>query len=110
MTFPIFFSRHASFFTERARPAFVLIDGNLMTMRLNRGRAVEGGFETGRRLPRNRFSRVAMTWHLSVAYELPGIKRVFAVLPTRRIIDRSTSFSRQKATLFFHCAPPFLPR
>ncbi|KYM90975.1 hypothetical protein ALC53_01741 [Atta colombica] len=28
-----------------------------MTMRLNRGRAVEGGFETGRRLPCNRFSR-----------------------------------------------------
>ena len=40
------------FHTERSLAlAFVLIDGNLMTMRLNRGRAVEGGFETGRRLP-----------------------------------------------------------
>lgn len=65
MAFPIFFNRHASFFILNALAlAFVLIDGNLMTMRLNRGRAVEGGedaAETGRRLPRNRFSRVAMT-------------------------------------------------
>lgn len=36
------------FHTGRARLASVLIDGNLMTMRLNRERAVEGGFHRRR--------------------------------------------------------------
>lgn len=100
------------FHTECARPASVLIDGNLMTMRLNRGRAVEGvSASTGRRLPRNRFEGgddVTSIRRVQVAWE---IKRVFIVLPTRRVvIDRSASFSRRKATLFFHSRCPPLPR